>query len=127
MKNDLIKLARRLSDLGLRDEALTLVKAAQQAAMTDEDIANENMERSKANPGNYFKGNGDQFVSTYCESIYGVKNTPQEFKSYAVQIGYNPGLVSKFLATVKPYDPNTGWENYVASLEALASSLGIKP
>lgn len=122
MKNDLMKLAKRLNNLGLRDEARVLAKVAQ---MTDADIMQENIERSKTENKNYFEG-GDRFVSTYLESIYGVKNTPQEFKDYAVGIGYNANLVSRFLAAVKPYDSKTTtWEAYTVSLESLANSLGI--
>jgi hypothetical protein len=122
MKNDLMKLAKRLNNLGLRDEARVLAKVAQ---MTDADIVQENIERSKTEKPNYFEG-GERFVSTYLESVYGVKNTPQEFKDYAIGIGYNANLVSRFLASVKPYDPKTStWEDYTVSLESLANSLGI--
>lgn len=128
MKNDLIKLAKRLNNLGLRDEARVLAKVAQNAPMTDADIMQQNIERSKTETPNYFKNNGDVFVSTYLESIYGIKNTPQEFKAYVVGNGYDANLVSKFLSVVKPYDPKTStWENYIVSLESLAASLGIKP
>jgi len=125
MKNDLIKLAKRLNNLGLRDEARVLAKVAQNAPMTDADIMQQNIERSKTETPNYFEG-GERFVSTYLESVYGVKDTPQEFKDYAVGLGYNSNLVSRFLASVKPYDPKTStWEAYTVSLEGLANSLGI--